>query len=135
MNKDSIIEILENNKFVYDEKFKEYYFIYDSNICAKFLGTTSYPVFNISNANNCLEVPIEDIKELSFIILNTFKSLHIKIRAEQETYISVMFPINGTTFNYYKVPSDLRAIRYELNKIDFKLKNMIDDFLNPHEYE
>ena len=135
MNKDNIIEILENNKFVYDEKFKEYYFKYNSNICAKFLGTTNYPVFNISNANNCLEVPIEDIKELSFIILNTFQSLNIKISVEQETYISVMFPINETTSNYYKFPSDLRTIRYELNKIDFKLKNIIDDFFNSHEYE
>ena len=135
MNKDNVIEILENNRFVYNEGNKEYYFKYDSNICAKFLGTTNYPAFNISDANNCLEVPVEDIKELSFIFLKPFQSLHLTIRAEEETYIRVTFPINGTTFNYFKIPSNLRAIRYELNKIDFKLKNIIDDFSDSHEYE
>lgn len=128
MNKDNIIEILENNKFVYNEEYKEYRFKYDSNICAQFLGTTYYPIFAIYNANNHLEAPVEDIKELSFIILKSFQSLRINIRAEEETCISVTFPINGTTFNCFKVPSELRTIRHELSKIDFKLKNIIDDF-------
>ena len=128
MNKDDIIKILENNKFVYNEEFKEYCFKYDSNICAKFLGTTNDLIFAIYDANNRLEVPVKDIKELSFIILKSFQSLDLTIRAEEETYISVIFPINGTTFNYYKLPLELRTIRHELNKIDFKLKNIIDDF-------
>ena len=128
MNKDDIIKILENNKFVYNEEFKEYCFKYDSNICAKFLGTTNDLFFAIYDANNRLEVPVKDIKELSFTILKSFQSLDLTIRAEEETYISVIFPINGTTFNYYTVSSELRTIRHELNKIDFKLKNIMDDF-------
>ena len=128
MNKDDIIEILENNKFVYNEEYKEYRFKYDINICAKFLGTTNDLFFAIYDANNRLEVPVENIKELSFTILKSVQSLDLTIRAEEETHISVMFPINGTTFNYYTVSSELRTIRHELNKIDFKLKNIMDDF-------
>ena len=128
MNKDDIIKILENNKFVYNEEFKEYCFKYDSNICAKFLGTTNDLIFAICDANNNLEVPVENMKELSFTILKSVQSLHLEIRAEDEMSINVIFPINGTTLNYYEVPLELRTIRHELNKIDFKLKNIMDDF-------
>lgn len=128
MNKDDIIEILENNKFVYNEEYKEYRFKYDSNICAKFLGTKYDLIFAIYDANNNLEVPVENMKDLSFTILKSVQGLHLTIRAEDEMCISVIFPINGTTFNYYKIPSELRTIRHELSKIDFKLKNIIDDY-------
>ena len=133
MNKDNIIEILENNKFVYDEKSKKYYFKYDINICAKFIGTTNDLILSIDDANNSLEVPVENIKEFDLSFLKPFQNLSVLIRAEEETYISVLFQVNGTSLNYFGVTSDLRVIRRELNKIDFMLKNIIDDFSNTQE--
>ena len=133
MNKDNIIEILENNKFVYNEEYKEYRFKYDSNIYAKFLGTKYDLIFTICDANNSLEVPVENIKEFNLSFLKPFQNLSVLIRAKEDTYISVLFQVNGTSLNYFGVPSDLRVIRRELNKIDFMLKNIIDDFSNTQE--